>query len=114
MRIEERAFELRPESLRTAARGRRADDARIRAPRRAQTLDVVARHQDVAAAMTIQSYAAARQPLQTLLSFGLSPTVSLPMSSRAGTCGCAAIRRRTSGAAASLALAAQKIISSRG
>src|SRR5215468_8338171 len=48
MRIEERAFELRPESPRTAARGRRADDARIRAPRRAQTLDVVARHQDVA------------------------------------------------------------------
>src|SRR5262252_6886382 len=49
--------------------------------------------------MTIQSYAAARQPLQTLLSFGLSLIVSLPMSSRAGTCGCAAIRRRTSGAA---------------
>src|SRR5262249_57571582 len=48
MRIEERAFQLRPESPRTAARGRRADDARIRAPRRAQALDVVARHQDVA------------------------------------------------------------------
>jgi hypothetical protein len=61
--------------------------------------------------MTIQSYAAARQALQTLLSFGLSLMVSLPMSSRAGTCGCAAIRRRTSGAAASLALAAQKMIS---
>ena len=35
-------------------------------------------------AITIQSYAAARQPLQTLLSFGLSLIVSLPMSSRAG------------------------------
>ena len=46
--IEERTFELGPESLRTAAGGRRADDAGIRAPSREQALDVVARHQDVA------------------------------------------------------------------
>jgi len=45
------------------------------------------------------------------LSFGLSLIVSLPMRSRAATCGCAAISSRTSGTAASWALVAQKMIS---
>ena len=46
--VEERAFELGPESVRPAADGRRRDDARIRPPRRKQALDIVARHQHVA------------------------------------------------------------------
>jgi hypothetical protein len=62
-------------------------------------------------AITSQSCAAARQPLQTLLSFGLSLIDSLPISRRAGTSGCCAIRRCTSGTAGSPAAAAQKMIS---
>jgi hypothetical protein len=46
--IEERAFDLGPDSVRPAADRRRGDEPGIRAPAREQALDIVARHQHIA------------------------------------------------------------------
>ena len=84
--VEEGAFDLRPESLRMAADRRRRHHAGVRPPARQQPLQVVARQQHVAVGHHDPGRcAAARQPLSTLLSFGLALMRSSPISSRAGT-----------------------------
>ena len=88
--VEEGAFELGPEAVRAASDRRRADQPGVRSPG-ARSAAGCSRAASArwSRRCTIQSCAAACQPLTQLLSFGLALMRSSPTSSRARTCGCA-------------------------